>query len=171
MHFMPLKSYHTESNVLLTSCLPLFTLQSSLSSSAGSTADRPFSLNPSTGRDETANIYSVPELRPEPRKSHGSVRDNKKHASVNYRPKKTVYKWSVYELQHKSSDTATVSNYAAMNGQSLSTMWGEWTSAGEESWVTLEVRKLNKWESRYHSDFSFVLIKLLLYFPTWGGRW
>ncbi len=135
MHFMPLKSYHTESNVYWHHVCLSSPYRGSLSSSAGSTADRPFSLNPSTGRDETANI-SVPELRPEPRKSHGSVRDNKKHPSVNYRPKKTVYKWSVYELQHKSSDTATVSNYAAMNGQSLSTMWGEWTSAGEESWVT-----------------------------------
>lgn len=148
MHFMPLKSFHTESNVLLTSCLPLFTLQSPFLSSAGSTADRPFSSNPSTGRDETANIHPVPGLRPEPRKSHGSVRDNKKHPSVNYRPKNTVCKWSVYELHLKSTDTATVSNYAAMNGQSLSTMWGEWTPAGDERWVTIEVRKLNKWESR-----------------------
>lgn len=146
--------------------LHLFTLQSPLSSSAGSTTDRPFSSNPSTGRDETANIHSVPGLHPEPRKSHGSVRDNKKHPSVNSRPRKTVY-----EFHLKNWDTATVSNYAVMNGQSLSTMWGEWTPAGEESWVTLEVRKLNKWESRDHSDFSFVLIKLLLYFPTWGGWW
>ncbi|XP_016332915.1 collagen alpha-1(V) chain-like [Sinocyclocheilus anshuiensis] len=46
--------------------------ESPLSSSAGSTADRPFTSNPSTGRDETANIHSVPGLRPEPRKSHGS---------------------------------------------------------------------------------------------------
>lgn len=166
---MPLKSFHTKQCVLLTSCLPLFTLQSPLSSSAGSTADRLFSSNLSTGRDKTANIHSVPELRPEPRKSHASVRDNKKHPSVNYRPKNKVYKWSVYELQHASSDTATVSNYAAMNGQSLSTMWGEWTSAGEESWVNLEVKKSNKWESSDQSDFSFVPIKLLLYFPTWGG--
>lgn len=50
-------------------------LQSPLSSSAGSTVDRTFSSDPSTGTDNTANILSVLGFRPDPRESHGLVRD------------------------------------------------------------------------------------------------
>lgn len=52
-----------------------FHLQSPLSSSTGSTVDRNFSSDPSAGTDDTANILSVLEFRPEPRESHGLVRD------------------------------------------------------------------------------------------------
>jgi len=46
-----------------------------LSSSAGSTVDRTFSSDPSTGTEETDNILSVLGFRPDPRESHGLVRN------------------------------------------------------------------------------------------------
>lgn len=123
LHTLPLilvKSSSFPLKVTYFSDILFSSIQSPLSSSTGSTVDRTFSSDPSTGTDDTANTLSVLEFRPEPRESHVMVRD----IPMLVRDPFTSNMFMNYSIKAQIN-TATVSNYAAMNRQSLSTIWEE----------------------------------------------